>query len=184
MTSYLQELFTFLKNPTVEKDENTQFGYRIQKFGYLLAISLATSFLLTPIFALIEQTGLVNMDKHAMEEMMESFSKPMLFFLVVIIAPFFEELIFRGPITLFKNSKYFKSIFYGIAILFGLIHITNFDITQNVLLVSPLLVAPQICLGAYFGFIRVRFGLVWSMAIHACYNGILMGITLFVDMPV
>ena len=166
MIKYSQELIAFLKKPTLKKDENINFKYRLKSFIYLLIISLLTSICLSPIFAIIQETGLVNMDEHAMDEMMKKVSKPMLFFLVVIAAPFIEEFIFRGPITLFKNSKKFTIVFYSFAILFGFIHITNFTITKNVLLLAPFLVILQIFLGAYFGFIRIRFGLFWSIALH------------------
>ncbi len=101
-------------------------------------------------------------------------SKPMILLFAVVIAPLFEELIFRAPINFFKNKKSFKIAFLRFAIIFGFIHITNFKLHTNVLLLAPILVLPQILLGGYFGFIRVRFGLIWSYALHACYNGILM----------
>ena len=53
-------------------------------------------------------------------------------------------------------------------------HISNFEMTKQVLLFSPLLVAPQISVGFLLGYIRVRFGLIWSMALHACYNMVLI----------
>jgi hypothetical protein len=42
-------------------------------------------------------------------------------------------------------------------------------------LLSPLLVAPQLTVGVFLGFIRVRFGLNWAIALHAFYNLILVG---------
>mgnify|MGYP003632373511 CR=1 FL=1 len=168
------ELLAYLKNPVLEQDSNTDFKYRISRFFHMLIFCLAVGLLIAPIFTLIEEFGWVNMDDHAMEDMMQQFSKPMVFFFAVILAPFFEELFFRSPLTLFKNVKHFKIAFYIFAVLFGLIHITNFKITTNVLLLTPILVAPQTILGGILGFIRVKFGLIWSMALHGFYNGILM----------
>ena len=116
-----------------------------------------------------------------MEDMMKNLSKPVIFLFVVVIAPLFEELIFRAPLTLFKGKKSFRIGFYVFAVLFGLVHISNFTMTTNVLLLAPILVLPQTLLGGYLGFIRVRFGLGWSMALHACYNGVLMLITFSTD---
>ena len=73
----------------------------------------------------------------------------------------------------YQFFKYEKTC-YVFAILFGLVHITNFKITPSVLLLAPILVLPQICIGGFLGFIRVRFGLLWSIALHGSYNGILM----------
>ncbi|MGB0880452.1 MAG: CPBP family intramembrane glutamic endopeptidase [Polaribacter sp.] len=182
MKKTFQELLSYLKNPILEKDTNQDAKYRFKKFGYLLIICLLTGFLISPIFVIIEEFGLINMEDHAMEEMMKNFPKVAIFVLAVVVAPSFEELIFRGPLTLFKGRKSFKIAFYTLTILFGLVHISNFTITKNVLLLTPILVLPQILLGGYLGFIRVRFGLGWSIALHACYNGILMLITLSTDL--
>jgi membrane protease YdiL (CAAX protease family) len=182
MKEICKELLAYLKNPVLEKDANTNFSYRFRKFSYLLFISLITGIVISPLFVIIEQLGFVDMQEHAMEEMMLKFSKPIIFLFAVVLAPVFEELIFRAPLTAFKSKKSFKFGFYILAILFGLVHITNFKITTNVLLLAPILVLPQTLLGGYFGFIRVRFGLLWSIALHACYNGILMLITFSSDL--
>lgn len=176
------ELIHFFKKPVLKKDSNTHLNYRLKKFFHLLIISVITAITIMPLFSLIEATGLVNMEEHAMEEIMKSLSKPMIFLLAVVIAPLFEELIFRAPITLFKKPKTFKISFYLFAIIFGFIHITNFNITTNVLLLSPILIAPQIILGTYLGFIRVRFGLLWSIALHASYNAFFMLTTFASDL--
>ncbi|CAL2086709.1 CPBP family intramembrane glutamic endopeptidase [Tenacibaculum sp. 190524A02b] len=177
MKETLQELITYLKNPVLEKDSNTENSYRVHKFLHLLSISILTSFFLMPLFAIVEHLELIDMEKHAMESMLKDFSKPIIFLFVVVVAPLTEEFIFRGPLTLFKRKKVFKIAFYTFAILFGLIHITNYKITSNVLLLTPILIAPQIILGSYLGFIRVRFGLAWSILLHACYNAFFMLIT-------
>lgn len=182
MKETFSELITYLRNPVLEQDSNSSFKYRIKKFSYLLLLCLAIGFVFSPIFVLIEESGWIDMEEHAMKDMMDRFSKPVIFFLAVIIAPLFEELIFRAPLTLFKKPKNFKIAFYFFAILFGLVHITNFKITQNVILLAPVLVAPQTILGGVFGFIRVRFGLSWSILLHGFYNGILMLITFSVDL--
>lgn len=176
------ELVNYLKNPISEEDENRNFLYRVKKFGYILLICLLTGVVISPVFSIIEAFGWINMEDHAIEDMMEQLSKTQIFLFVVIVAPLFEELIFRAPLTLLKNLKSFKTGFYTFAIIFGLIHIFNFNMTLNVILLTPILVAPQIILGGYLGFIRVRFGLIWSIGLHACYNGVLMAITFAPDL--
>ena len=56
----------------------------------------------------------------------------------VIAAPLLEELLFRAPITLFQNKKYFKIVFYTFALVFGFIHLSNFEITRDNLIISGL----------------------------------------------
>ncbi|WGH75596.1 CPBP family intramembrane metalloprotease [Tenacibaculum tangerinum] len=170
MKETFQELITYLKNPVLEQDNNLDTSYRFQKFLHLLVISIVTGAVLSPLFLLIEQLGWVDMNEHAMEELLKTTSKGLIAFLVIIFAPLLEELFFRAPLTLFHGKKVFKIAFYVFTILFGLIHLTNFNMTTNVLLLAPVLVAPQTILGGYLGFIRVRFGLIWSILLHACYN--------------
>lgn len=170
MRATFNELITYLKNPVLEKDTNKDHNYRFKKFFHLLIISIITGALLSPLFVLIEELGLVNMNDHAMEELMRTYSKPAIFLFAVVAAPLIEELIFRAPITLFDERKTFRIMFYVFAVIFGLIHLSNFNISRNVLLLAPLLVAPQTILGGYLGFIRVKFGLIWSILLHASYN--------------
>lgn len=170
MKDTFTELITYLKKPILKEDTDKSNFYRFKKFFNLLIISILTGALLSPLFILIEHLGWVDMNTHAMEDLLKNMSKIKVFLFTVIAAPLLEELIFRAPITLFKQAKHFKIAFYIFAVIFGLVHITNFKTTTNVLLLAPVLVAPQIILGGYLGFIRVRFGLIWSILLHASYN--------------
>ena len=178
MKAVFTELVTFIKNPILQEDLNKNFSYRLHKFKYVLFISMITGLLLMPFFGLIEVLDLIDMENHAMEKLMKEQSKLVIAFLAIIIAPLFEELIFRGPLTLFKNSTAFKIAYYVFALLFGLVHITNFELTTAVVLLTPILVAPQVILGLYLGFIRVRFGLAWSVCLHGLYNAFFIGFSL------
>jgi len=167
------EVLHFIKNPIYQKDGNTNLKYRLLKFVHLLGISLFTSILiLIPISFILKLSGLENIE-HDMDKLFQDKSIAYILLMVAVIAPIFEELIFRAPLALFKNKTYFKYAFWGSAITFGLIHIMNYEINTTVLLLAPLLIAPQTILGGYFGFIRIKFGLRWSMLLHACYNLIL-----------
>lgn len=170
MKQTFYELVAYLKQPILEKDSNPDLSYRFKKYFHLLIISIATGLLLSPLFSIINELGLVNIEDHAIKKLMETISKPLLFVLAVFLAPILEELFFRAPITLFKNKRTFKVAFYLFAVIFGFVHISNFGLTTNVLLLSPILIAPQVILGGYLGFIRVRFGLIWSILLHASYN--------------
>ncbi|QNM86655.1 CPBP family intramembrane metalloprotease [Polaribacter pectinis] len=167
-------IIKYLKNPILEQDSNTNLNYRFKIFLKILVISLVTGIVISPIYALIEHFGLISMDNHKVEKMFEGMSKLQILLAGAILVPTIEELIFRGPITAFKKPKAFKIAFYFFALIFGFVHISNFDFTPAVILLSPLLVLPQILLGGYFGYIRVRFGLQWSILLHGTYNGVLI----------
>tara|TARA_R110002073_G_scaffold136066_2_gene284467 strand:+ start:3366 stop:3929 length:564 start_codon:yes stop_codon:yes gene_type:complete len=120
--------------------------------------------------------GLLKIDlgEHAIETFLQNYSIVPLFLMAVIIAPAVEEILFRGPLSWFKNKKYFKYCFYASVLLFAAVHMTNFEMTREVYYIAPLLVAPQLILGVFLGYVRVKLGLQWSICLHAMYNGILV----------
>lgn len=170
----LQELLLFAKNPSYKENIEIPIADKFSILFKLLVIALGASILLLMVAGVLESLLQLEMGKHAMDDLFGNYSVPIIFFLAVIVAPFFEELLFRGPLIFFKDSKYFKLVFYLFTIAFGFMHISNFEINTQVLLFSPLLVAPQISVGFLLGYIRVKFGLIWSMALHAVYNMILV----------
>lgn len=170
----LQELLSFIIKPVYTQDIESSLSEKLRVLFKLLIITLTASILLLMVAAVLESILKLEMGKHAMDDLFENYSVALIFFLAVIVAPFFEELLFRGPLVFFKDSKFFKPIFYLFTIAFGFMHISNFEMSTQVLLFSPLLVAPQISVGFLLGFIRVKFGLLWSMALHAIYNMVLV----------
>lgn len=69
-------------------------------------------------------------------------------------------------------NRFPRLIFYSFTILFGAIHITNYD--PRVWHWLPLLVLPQTIVGLLFGFMRLRYGFGWAIAAHAFHNGCLV----------
>ncbi|MFS4492020.1 CPBP family intramembrane glutamic endopeptidase [Maribacter sp. 2308TA10-17] len=182
----LFELWNFIKNPVYIEDQNTDTSYRVKILMGLVGIGLAISIALGLVGGVVETIFSLDLGEHAVQAALEKNSPWYLFLLAVIIAPIFEELFFRGPMVFFREKTYFKYIFYTLTILFGFIHISNFEISNTVILLSPILVAPQIGVGVIFGFIRIRFGLFWTILCHALFNLILMGPVLILrllDLP-
>tara|TARA_R110002073_G_scaffold8207_3_gene45744 strand:+ start:31534 stop:32094 length:561 start_codon:yes stop_codon:yes gene_type:complete len=178
MIKIFTDLFKYIQNPILEKDSNTSFLYRLSVFTVLLIFSYFVVFFFLIILGVLTTIGFIEQGEHVFDDIFEENSALQVFLLASVMAPFFEELIFRGPLIFFKNPKTFKLAFFGFAILFGYVHLFNFKMSINVLLFSPILVAPQIYLGFVLGYIRVKFGLHWSMFMHAVYNGILVSISL------
>ncbi|MCK4358236.1 MAG: CPBP family intramembrane metalloprotease [Candidatus Cloacimonetes bacterium] len=71
-------------------------------------------------------------------------------------------------------DRNFKYIFYFSVLSFGMIHITNYELSLNHLLFIPIITLPRIILGIIFGFIRTKFGIGWSIVLHVFYNGVLI----------
>tara|TARA_B110000003_G_scaffold266026_1_gene292495 strand:+ start:7411 stop:7968 length:558 start_codon:yes stop_codon:yes gene_type:complete len=178
MIKIINELFNYLKNPILERDNNINIYYRFKVFASLLWISITISFFLSIVNGLLTSLGLLHDTKHVSEMYFNDSNGVKFLFLATIVAPIIEELIFRAPLILFKQAKLFKVAFFTISIIFAYVHIFNFEINTNVILFSPFLVAPQFFVGLIFGYIRIRFSLLWSICLHGLYNGLLVSLFL------
>jgi hypothetical protein len=171
----LLQVLHYIKNPVYEEDEVYNLKHRFNVLIKLLALALFISLILGMGIGILESSTTLDLGKHAMDLLLEQYSLWVVFLAGVILAPVLEELVFRGPLIFFRNSRFFPYVFYAITLIFGFYHITNFELSREVLLLSPLLVAPQLCVGIFLGYIRVRFGLLWAMLLHALYNFVLLG---------
>ena len=90
---------------------------------------------------------------------------------IILLAFLSLLLIFHGnKIESFISSN-FKYFFYATALTFGLLHIFNY--TGNIYLIlafSLIIVGPQIVAGFILGFIRMNYGLVYSILFHMAIN--------------
>ncbi|MFD2513027.1 hypothetical protein ACFSRY_04060 [Pontibacter locisalis] len=71
-------------------------------------------------------------------------------------------------------ARIYKVVFYTMALLFGLVHLTNFEYSLAILILAPVLVAPQIVAGLLFGYMRVKHGFFWGYFLHAGHNAIFL----------
>jgi Type II CAAX prenyl endopeptidase Rce1-like len=70
----------------------------------------------------------------------------------------------------FKTTR-FKYVFYTSAIIFGLVHIGNFASSDYRLWVFyPFFVLTQLSLGLFAGSLRMQYGLIWGVFLHALVN--------------
>lgn len=168
----LKKLWDYVKNPVYKEYKNSPLWYKKKIFFSSLIWCLVIGVALVMLSGIITHLLHIEVGEHASEEL---FSKSIwvVFLLVAIVAPVIEELIFRGPLKLFENSPHFKYAYYVSALAFGAIHISNFEDWQQILWLTPLLVAPQIFIGLFLGYIRVKLGLQWSMLLHSAYNTVL-----------
>lgn len=85
----------------------------------------------------------------------------------------------RARISRFIES-YFKYFFYGTVLLFGLVHATNFKGNPWIILAfAPILGSPQLLLGYILGFIRMKYGLFYSILFHVSVNAVFLPLALF-----
>lgn len=70
-------------------------------------------------------------------------------------------------------ERFIGWLVYGSSLIFGLVHVTNFDLAARpgqIWLLTPLLVLPQIALGIFLAFVRLRYGFWWSVFTHGFHN--------------
>ncbi|WP_162428394.1 CPBP family intramembrane glutamic endopeptidase [Pontibacter pudoricolor] len=75
-------------------------------------------------------------------------------------------------------ARVYATVFYSVAVLFGLVHITNytdFNYASLALLLIPVLIAPQIWAGLSIGYMRVKYGFFWGFFLHAAHNAVFLG---------
>lgn len=172
MRQLFLSIFEYSKQPRLKQSEHISIPEKMGIVIQCVVLSIIIGLCMGIPSIILEQLGLYSSDSHKLADLFKDNSALYIIFAAVVMGPIVEEIIFRGPLVFIKK-KYFKIGFYTLAFLFGYLHIFNFDITPKLLLMSPILLLPQLVLGFVFGYIRVRLGLIYSIALHMCYNGVL-----------
>ena len=74
-----------------------------------------------------------------------------------------------------KIKLKFNLYYYLSAILFGLVHIYNYDYTNyKVLIFAIIICLPQITSGLLYGYTRIKYGIIGSIILHMLINGLPM----------
>ena len=70
------------------------------------------------------------------------------------------------------KDRYFGFYFYLFSLSFGLMHVFNFVhlIPNTLVLLAVFFVLPQIILGFFAGYIRIKIGFLWGLALHVSFN--------------
>ncbi len=103
-------------------------------------------------------------------------SSPIFYLILILVFGLLSILLWfgRDKVEQYVSSN-FKYFFYGTALIFGLVHASNF--TGNIYLIlifSPILGGPQIVLGLILGYIRMKNGLVYSILFHMLINSVFL----------
>ncbi|MGX7894089.1 CPBP family glutamic-type intramembrane protease [Tsuneonella sp. HG222] len=81
----------------------------------------------------------------------------------------------RPPMAFF--ARHFRWFYWGSALAFAGIHLSNFT-EGNALFLLPLTL-PQLLLGLILGYVRVHFGVWANTAFHAAHNSLFIGLVLW-----
>jgi len=95
-----------------------------------------------------------------------------------ILAPLAAFLLLRRPVSP-VFARFFPWLFWASTVAFALIHLGNYTNASWAMLGILLpLILPQFALGTMLGYLRVHYGLVPAIALHASHNGILFGLAI------
>ncbi|MCM4166196.1 hypothetical protein KCTC52924_03119 [Arenibacter antarcticus] len=170
----LQKVWDFTKSPDGMLWRHISTETKLKTILHLLSWGLFLGLSIGLFIGWITDLLEIDLGTHATEKYLKNYSILWFIFLAVILAPVLEELVFRGPLSWFRNKSYFKYIFYASIILFAGVHLSNFRLPKETYALAPILVAPQMVLGAFLGYARIRLGLFWAIILHASYNAVLI----------
>jgi len=121
-------------------------------------------------FVLISLSFLLN--SFTSNEYAKFFIFILLFIAGLLVFPLIEKLSRMKIVQLFRG--YYVFLFYYTAIIFGYVHITNI---KGLTIADPsfvLYISSQIFGGLSMGYIRVKYGLWYSMLLHGCFNAVVI----------
>ena len=104
-----------------------------------------------------------------------------IFLTALAIARILHVILKKRSLTLTHNlwKKCYPVLFYVTAIIFGLIHLSNY---KDLTLTDPSIVfymGSQLFGGLILGYLRIRQGIAYSILFHACFNLIALSLELF-----
>ena len=96
---------------------------------------------------------------------------------LMLLVGYLLGMVFKRKLNFEKVTRsytsHFGKIFYLSALVFGFLHIFNFYDRGDMWFLLPLLVLPQALVGVILGYIRMKYGFIWSVATHCLHNGMI-----------
>ncbi len=208
MKQIVEEFVSFLKKPTElirAKGDNV-----ISDLAGLLALDLVLMMLTLPLAQLLEAFNLINFQKHDLTRLLEGDNFVITLLLMAVLVPIIEEFVFRLPLRMKYNIipmsrlisarklsdadealkiyqvkkiwlQNYGYVYYGLALLFAIVHLSNYPLTLNVILFSFILCLPQFLMALVVSYARLKHGLWSSMLLHGLHN-LVFGLLAFYSM--
>jgi len=164
----LLAFFQFVKNPCNPIYPNSDSRHKLRDvcLYFLLIHFIISGIILWYPVALAEKIGLFNTltSKKQGEDILLTVIS------AIIIAPLIEEWLFRFPLGENRNKPYFKWLYYGLSMLFGLVHIFIYNIDSTHIPYIPFITMTQTFSGFLFGYIRIVYGFGYGILLHSLFN--------------
>lgn len=158
---YVSDFLLFLKSPAQRPDETASPISRGSRFWMAYVTKLCIAIVISlPLIYLADKLLLRLHLKDGFAGLDNLF---VAIILMVIIAPVLEDMLFRYPLRFIK-PRFLKLAVYISSVLFGLLHMTNYENNQWLFYVlTPIIVSSQSLGGFVLAYLRLREGLLWSM---------------------
>lgn len=65
-----------------------------------------------------------------------------------------------------------KAVFYGFLLIFSFSHLTNYEITMDLLIFSPIVILKHFTAGIIYSYARFSSGIILAICIHSFNNAI------------
>jgi len=145
-----------------------RLGLRFSKWSFVISLSFIFS---TILLSFSDYLGKFFKIK---DIFLEKYYLIFVYFLIIAIFIFLLNIFYKFFINEEKliefYKKYFFIIFYLFTFLFGFVHIFNWQNLSQASFAIFFLFLPQLAVSFVLGFIRMNYGISWSMFCHFFYN--------------
>lgn len=170
MSYFIFHFFNFIKFVLAPKNVHIKVVTRFQKIAATIIVYLPMCVIIAVLFWNLAVWG-VKIGLY--DELIEKYTDISIshtLFSGVLVAPLAEELIFRFPLRFFMADKQFRWYYYIFSLIFGLIHLSNYQLEATHYYYSILIVSAQIYTGLVFGYIRIIYGFWFGVLLHSLHN--------------
>lgn len=92
----------------------------------------------------------------------------------IVVAPLLEEFLFRWPLRFYDRMTHFRWILYSVSIFFAVVHLVNYEYDNSLKYLFWLHTSPQLFLGLYASYIRLKLGIWYAVLVHLLNNAFAM----------
>ena len=193
MKTLVKNIYSWIINPD-ESSLDIDFKSKLILLGKMLVLDILFAI---PIGLMLE---LIHYNLYSLNTILIDWHPIFLFLLIIVLGPFFEELIFRFPLKYERNylviainaftndwiynrwGYIFRYFLYIMISLFGFIHISNYANDDSVFyFLSPIIVGSQLFGGIVFSYCRIKLGFMWAFIQHSLFNLFVMVMGLLFD---
>ena len=74
--------------------------------------------------------------------------------------------------SIYLSKKSYKVFFCTMALTFAYLHLFNFELNSKTLILSPIIILPNLIFALFMGYIRLKFGFIYAVSTHVMNNTI------------